>query len=75
MASVAVEYTGTPFAEHKISENAEVEANETRFRKKAHDLELQTSHEEEQISENERLDKGYMQYGYVLLILFHVSVG
>lgn len=69
MASVAVEYTGTSFVEHKISEMAEVEENENRFNKKAHDLELQSSHEGH-IPENERSDKGYMQYGYGLQITF-----
>lgn len=77
MASVAVEYSGTTCADPKISENAAGEENGTWFRKKAHDLELQLSHEEH-VAENElttpgkvagteTLDKGYMQHGYGLL--------
>ncbi|XP_041993847.1 probable E3 ubiquitin-protein ligase RZFP34 isoform X2 [Salvia splendens] len=73
MASVAVEYCGTECTEPKLSENAAVEENETRFRKKVHESELQCSHEEHgldkelmtpgKVSGTERLDKGYMQYG------------
>ncbi|KAH6831172.1 hypothetical protein C2S53_009367 [Perilla frutescens var. hirtella] len=72
MASAAVGYSGTTCVERKISQNAAAEENETRYR-----LELQLSHEEH-VAENElttpgkvagteRLDKGYMQYGYGLL--------
>lgn len=79
MASAAVEYSGTTCVGPRIPQNVACEENETGYRKKAHELELQPSHEE-LIAENElmtprkvagaeRLDKGFMQYGYGLLAL------
>lgn len=75
MASAAVEYSGTTHVGQRIPQNVAAEENETRYRKKAHELELQLSHEEH-VAENElttprtgseRLEKGFMQYGYGLL--------
>lgn len=69
---MAVEYTGNPSIEPKISQSVVTEENEIRTRIKARDSDLQPSCEdyraENELSNQTRvtevLDKGFLQYGY-----------
>ncbi|KAL8504121.1 hypothetical protein ACS0TY_022743 [Phlomoides rotata] len=73
MASVAVQYTGNPSIEPKISQSVVTEENEIRTRTKAHESDLQPSCEElsaenelsnqTRVTGTEVLDEGYLKYG------------